>query len=198
MDTWTFDWGRDWLARLLGRNPLVRPSDRLESIVAVLALFAVVVTIPLAAAVGTSVKEARAAVYAQQAVTRHQVTATALQDSRLHGQVTAPTFDLTARWLSADGVHVGTVQVPDVVRAGTQFATWVDERGDATAAPPPPGRAATEAVAWAALSWLVAAVAIAAAVLALHRGLDRARYADWDRDLRALAGNDDGRASREA
>lgn len=197
MDTFTFNWGRSWAVRLLGRNQLVRSSDRLESFAVALAAIAVLVAVPFAAAFGTSVKEARSLTYARQEVSRHQITASAIADARLHAQLNRETFDVKARWFAADGIHVGTVSVPDVVRAGDRFDIWIDANGNFAEAPTPPSRAAAEAVGWAALSWIAVAAVAAAGVHALRRRLDRARYADWDRDLNSLAGNDGGRANHE-
>jgi len=197
MDTFTLDWGRSSIVRLLGRNQLVRSSDRLETFAVALAAIAVLVAVPFAAAFGTSVKEARSLTYARQAVSRHETTAMALEDARLHVQLDSQTFDVKARWSAEDGIHVGTVSVPDVVRAGDRFDIWIDADGNNANSPTPPSRAATEAVGSAALSWIAVAAVAAAGVCVLRRMLDRARYADWDRDLNSLAGNDGGRANHE-
>jgi hypothetical protein len=196
MDTFTLDWGPSWAVRLVGRNQLVRSSDRLESFAVTLAAIAVLVAVPFAAAFGTSVKEARSLTYARQ-VSRHQTTASAVADARLHEQINRQTLDVKARWPAEDGIHVGTVSVPDVVRAGDRFDIWIDANGNYAEAPTPPSRAAAEAVGWAALSWIAVAAVAAAGVYALRRRLDRARYADWDRALKSLAGNDGGRANHE-
>jgi hypothetical protein len=191
------DWGRSWVVRLLGRNQLVRRSDRLETFIVALAAIAVLVAVPFAATFGTSVKEAHSLTYAQQAISRHETTAMALADARMHVQFNSQTFDVKARWSAEDGIHIGTVSVPDVVRAGDRFDMWIGGDGNYADAPAPPNRAATEAVGWAALSWIAVAAAVAAGVHALRRRLDRARYADWDRELDSLAANDGGRASHE-
>jgi hypothetical protein len=195
METFTLDWGRSWWARLLGRNQLVRTSDRLETLAVALAVIALIVAVPVAATIGTSAKEARSAVYAQQALSRHQTTATALENATMHSQMYTRTFEVRAGWAANGSIHVATISTPAMVRAGGQTQIWIDDSGNYSAAPSPPSKAATEAVGWAALLWFAVAGALAVAVYGLHRMLNRTRYSDWDRDLDSLAGNDGGRAS---
>ena len=77
MDTFTVRLPR-WpiLLRLLGRDPLVRTTDRIEALVFVLAIVVSLLTIPIAAAVGTAVHDSNRRAYAEQAHNRHAVTAT--------------------------------------------------------------------------------------------------------------------------
>ena len=82
MQTFTIGLGRHWWVRLLGRNPLVRSSDRIEVMVLSLAVLLTVVAVPIAGAIGTFVYDAHTRVYAEEAQTRHQVTATAIEDGR--------------------------------------------------------------------------------------------------------------------
>lgn len=195
MDTFTLGWGRGYVARLLGRNQLVRRDDRWETLAVALVVSALLLAIPVVAAFGTAIKESRSHAYAEQAITRHETSGTALADARLHVRGDSQTFDVETRWIADDGVHVGTVAVPDMVRVGDHVDVWIDRNGNDVGAPSPPGQAAAEAVGGAALSWIALAGAATAGLFALRRALDRARYAAWDRELIALAGNDDGRAS---
>jgi hypothetical protein len=196
MEMFTLDWGRSWFLRLIGRNQLVRSSDRLETLVATLAAIAVFVAVPIAAAFGTSVKEARSSVYAQQALSRHETSATAVESAAVHPQMYTQTFDVRARWAVAGTVHVGTVSVPGMVNAGDQFRIWTDWSGNYTKAPTPTSEAATQATGWAALLWMAVVGAAVAAVYGLHQRLERTRYSEWDRELDSLAGNDGGRATQ--
>ncbi|GAA2777033.1 hypothetical protein [Mycolicibacterium pallens] len=58
MQTFTLTTGR-WLQRLIGRNPIVRGSDRLEAGALVVVLIVALLALPLAGAVGTAVFDAR-------------------------------------------------------------------------------------------------------------------------------------------
>ena len=195
VDTFTLDWGRRCIARLLGRNQLVRPGDRWEMLAVALVVSALLLAIPVVAALGTAIKESRSHAYADQATTRQQTSGTALADARLHVRGDSQTFDVETRWSAGDGVHVGTVAVPDMVRVGDHVDVWIDRNGNHVGAPSPPGQAAAEAVGWAVLSWMALAGVSTAGLFILHRALNRARYAAWDRELIALAGNGGGRAS---
>ena len=77
MDTFTVRLPR-WpiLLRLLGRDPLVRTTDRIEALVFVLAVVVSLLAAPIAAAVGTAVYDSSRHIYAEQAHTRHTVAAT--------------------------------------------------------------------------------------------------------------------------
>ena len=86
MQTFTIGLGRSWWVRLLGRNPLVRTSDRIEVMVLALAVLLTVVAVPIAGAIGTSVYDAHTRVYAEEAQTRHQVTATAIEGGKVVAQ----------------------------------------------------------------------------------------------------------------
>jgi hypothetical protein len=81
MDYFTLDWGRRWTVRALGRNPLVRFSDRVEAVVLVLVFVTALAVIPVAGTIGTAVYESRARLYGEQVRTRHTVAATAIEDS---------------------------------------------------------------------------------------------------------------------
>lgn len=197
MEMFTVYWGRTWWVRLLGRNHLVRSSDRLETCVAALAVIAAIVAIPFAAAFGSAVGESRFSTYVEQARARHQTGATALETATLHAQVYSQSYTVRAKWAAAGSVHRATVSAPGMVRAGEKFDIWIDDQGGIANPPTPPSEAATEAVGWGVLSWSAGLLACSAVLYGLHRGLDRARYADWDRELDALAGNDGGRARQE-
>ena len=77
MDTFTVRLPR-WpiLLRLLGRDPLVRTTDRIEALVLVLAVVVSLLAAPIAAAIGTAVYDTSRRTYAEQAHTRHTVAAT--------------------------------------------------------------------------------------------------------------------------
>ena len=82
----------------------------------------------------------------------------------MHFYANSQTFDVRARWVAENGLHVDTIAVADMVRAGEHVGIWVDSHGRHVDAPTPPGRAGTEAVGWATLSWLVLAGMVALAL----------------------------------
>ena len=82
MQTFTIGLGHRWWIQVFRRNPLVRRSDRIEVLVLGFAVLLTVVAIPVAGAIGTFVHDARTRVYAEEALTRHEVTATAIERRR--------------------------------------------------------------------------------------------------------------------
>ena len=68
MDTYTVRLPR-WpiLLRLLGRDPLVRTTDRIQALVSVLTVVVTLLAAPIAAAIGTAVHDSRRDVYAELA-----------------------------------------------------------------------------------------------------------------------------------
>lgn len=187
MQSFTFDFGRGWLVRLGGHNPLVRGSDRIEALALLILAVIVLTSVPVVGAAGTALHDNRFRTYVAQAHDRHPVTATALHDSGMIVHANSVIFAVTARW-SASGVdHVGIIESPDRVDVGDLVAIWVDQQGDATEAPTPPGKAADEAVGIAVLSWLTVATTAFGVRLLLRARLNRTRQADWDRELGSLA-----------
>ncbi len=58
-------WPRATLLRLLGRDPLVRTTDRIEALVSVLTVVVTLLAAPIAAAIGTQVYDSRRDIYAE-------------------------------------------------------------------------------------------------------------------------------------
>jgi hypothetical protein len=186
----TFGVGRSWVVRLIGRHPLVRRSDRAEALSMLLAIVVAVLAIPVAGAVGTSVHDVRAKFYAEQAASRHTVTATALEDTTAVVRPDSVSFDVRARWNAFGTNHIDTISWPTRAKTGDQATIWVDTSGRHTPDPAAPGRAGLDAIGAAVTLWLVVAAAMAALAYAVRCRLDRARFAAWDRELRSPTGGD--------
>ena len=189
MQTFTIGLGRGWWVRLLGRNPLVRTSDRIEVMVLGLAVLLTVVALPIAGAIGTSVYDAYTRVYAQEAQTRHQVTATAIEDGTVVAQQKSISFTAQATWTAAGRDHSDIVMWPDRVKAGDRQFIWVNANGAKVGPPSSSVDAAADAVGIAISVWLGVAAASAGLVYVVRRGLDRRRYAQWDCEFNASRDN---------
>jgi hypothetical protein len=202
MDTFTLGLGRCWIIRALQRNPLVRFSDRAEAVAVVLFLVAALVVTALAGAVGTAAYEARAQLYAQEAQTRHIVTATAIEDSTVivehdvEGRV-AEVFRVQARWLVGGIEHVGRVDLAYAALAGDRLDVWVDGSGNQVAAPTPSSRAGIDAVCAGTAVWLIALAGIAGLSVVVHTWLTRRRYRGWEREWAALVSDGSGRTGSQ-
>ncbi len=189
--------GRGWFTRLFGRNPLVRHSDRIEALILILGIAVVLLTAPIAGAVGTAVYSSRATVYEQQARTRHTVAATVLADSTSTVRPYTVSFDLRARWQYHGVQHVDVLGWDRPAKAGDRLSIWVNDKGDYAGPPTRPQRAVSDAVIAGAVLWLSVITVVAAAVGLARFRLNRRRHAQWDRDLRGLVGDDGGRTSSE-
>lgn len=188
---------RHWVLRAFGRNPLVRPSDRVEASVTVLAALVVLLAIPFVGAVGTAVHEDRAHLYASQAAALHSVEATVTRRSvtELRGysiRISAPVAweDPGQR---SDGKHTEVVALDAPVHAGDTIKVWLDDGGNRVDAPPDRARAGAEAVAAALALWVSVATVSAMLVALVHLRLGRLRARAWDRELQHLVGDDGGR-----
>ena len=196
MQTFTIGVGHRWWTQVFRRNPLVRRSDRIEVLVLGFAVLLTVVAIPVAGAIGTFVHDARTRVYAEEAQTRHQVTATAIEDGTVVMQPKSLSFTARATWSAAGRDHTEIVMWSDQVKAGDQQSIWVNADGAKVGPPSSSGDAAADAVGIAIYVWLGVAAASAGVVYLVRRGLDHRRYAQWDCELNASREND-GRTNHQ-
>jgi multisubunit Na+/H+ antiporter MnhG subunit len=197
MDTFFSGPGRGRFTRLFGRNPLVRNSDRIEAFMLILGIALVLVTAPIAGAVGTAIYSSRAAVYEQQVRTRHTVAATVLADSTSTVRPYTVLFDVRARWQDRGVQHETVLGWDRLAKAGDRLSIWVNDKGDYAGPPARPERAVSDAIVVGALLWLSVITVVAAAIGLARFRLDRRRHAQWDRGLRGLVGDDGGRTSSE-
>jgi len=189
VETFTIGLGRDWWVRLLARNPLVRSSDRIEVMVLSLAVLMTAVAVPIAGAIGTSAYDAHTRVYAQEAQTRHQVSATVIEDGTVVMQPKSISFTARTTWSAAGRDHSEIVMWSDRVKAGDQQSIWVDADGAKVGPPSSSSDAAADAVGIAINVLLGVAAASAGLVYLVRRGLDHRRYAQWDCELNASREN---------
>jgi hypothetical protein len=182
------DKASSWLGRLLrrwlpDRNPLRRGSDRAETAILLLLLFAFTGSAPIAAHVAGSWTYATSAREAQaQEATRHQVRATLLQAAVPWGPDTYGD-EASARWKAPDGqVRTGQVAVPDGGAAGSTIMIWVNQSGQLADSPLQPGQVADRADIACTLAIVGLAVTLIIVGVAGHWVLDRRRLAAWDAD----------------
>ena len=139
----------------------------------------------VAAAVGTAVHDSRSHLYAQQAQTRHAVTATVTDVHVTGAEPVHPrkVITVSARWAISGTEHSGAVRAKPTVETGDRVGIWVDYEGEQVDKPMPLSRAGMD-VALAALAIWLSVIAAAAAVAALGRAiLDRVRNTGWKHDI---------------
>jgi hypothetical protein len=182
--------------RLFSRNPLMRTSDRIEAAVVTLAGLLVVVAAACAGAIGTMIHDTGTQNYLEQARTRHAVVAIAVADSKpaVLPETTASTVH--ARW-QVNGInHADLLGWAYPVKAGEQLQIWVDRDGNRVDQPTPIARADMNAWTAAVVGWLIVLLAAAQVVRAVRAHATRMRDAQWERDIRCLVDEDDGRTNR--
>lgn len=197
MQTFIIGFPRGELLRRLGRNPLVRASDRLEAI-ATLVLFALAVALlPVVTTVGIALHHDQATLSAQQAKAVHRTTARAIANSSIQPAMGAGAVYLTQiSWDVAGVPRVGSFTGTRPLTIGDEVPVWVDAAGGLSHPPLPQDEAATVAVVIAVLLWSILLGAALGGLRLLSWTLDRRRSAQWDRELRSLANDDGGRADR--
>ena len=198
MQTFTIGLGHRWWTQVFRRNPLVRPSDRIEVLVIGFAVLLTVVAIPVAGAIGTFVDDARTRIYAEEALTRHEVTATAVEPGVIVVQPPrGVSFSARAKWSASGRDHSGVVNWSDQAEIGDQQAIWVNDAGENVGPPSPPSRADVDAVAIATLVLFAVANASAGLVYVVRRWLDRWRYTQWERAINGSRDNN-GRKNHQS
>lgn len=192
METFMLD-PRCWrIAWIVGRNPLLRRTDRIEALVLLVALAASLIAISAAEVAGALVFDARHRQYTAEAQARHPVVATVIS-ALPSPQSEAIVVHL--RWPAATGERTGSFQHATALGAGQHIEIWVDPDGNRVRPPTPSWHAAVDAVATTLVIVLAYGVAMASAVGSVRSRLDRARDAAWEREIRCLQ-DDGGRTNR--
>ncbi|OBH08922.1 hypothetical protein [Mycobacterium sp. E1747] len=186
LETFTVPLPRGLLARLFRRHPLVRSTDRVEALLLVLAVAVSLVTVPIAATVGTAIHEDRSRAYTEQVQTRRPVTATVVGDSHPRTDPESRTVIAPARWDFAGTERTGSIAVPPAVKIGDQVDIWVDGMGAPVTRPKM--SPADAAVAIAVAIWFAVTLPVAACFAGARYALDRIRYARWQHDFERFIG----------
>ncbi|WP_455770869.1 Rv1733c family protein [Streptomyces collinus] len=163
-----------------GMNPLIRPSDRLETWIRRFLMLVLVLGLPVAAlSAGLTAYESSMRTVQAQSAERQEVNA------RLKSSVKGATADgkqqAEVRWTDDNGkVRTGTTLVKSGTPEGATVPVWLDRQGTITSPPMTTLTARTN-------GWFVggmAAVGVAGGFFAARAGtrrvLDRRRYAQWD------------------
>jgi hypothetical protein len=191
MDTFTLD-PRCWrIGRIFGRNPLLRRADRIEALVMLVAFVVSLVAIPVAGVAAIVVYDVRDSRYAQEAHERHTVVATVLETQSEGAGSTV----VQARWPIAAGERTGPLQLTTDAKVGDRIGIWVDNDGNPVAAPTPTWHAVGDVYGTALAILLFVGVTTTSLVSGLRSRLDRARDAQWERELRCLE-EDGGRTNQ--
>jgi hypothetical protein len=184
MEYFTIGWPRSRVLNGFRRSPLIRISDRVESIMAILGVLMVIVALPVGAAVGTSVRDAQARVLAEHAATLSEVDAlvTAKSKSRSDGPYDV-VYATPVRWMTGGIDHTGVVESSSPLRVGDHLPVWLSESGQVTRGPAPVDEAARQGIAAAIVVWMSVASVVGCVYWALRCHLDIVRYRWWEKEL---------------
>ena len=174
---------RNWLFRAVGRNPLVRRSDRIQALSFVAAALILAVATPFVCAFGTSVHDTRVRLYALEAQHRHPVIATAMEEGRRDGEPGSTAHTVRGRWSAFGQEHVNIVKWPEHANVGDQQRIWVDDAGHEAMAPRSASLAANDAWVLGLTVWFGLLSAVAGALCAIRWLLDAQRLAQWDVEI---------------
>ena len=163
----------------LGSGPLKRGTDTVECLSRFLVLVVVLLSVPVALAVGTAVRTDLTAMARQQAAERTQVTAVVTADAEAPADAAPRTqVPVPARWTSPGGASMeGDVPARPTTRAGDTLTLWTTSDGRRADDPMTAAEVRRSTLVLVGVGW---AGGVAATVLlhaALCRLLDRRR--DW-------------------
>lgn len=181
---------RTRLARLIrlmlpGGNPLSRGVDRVEGCSLLCVVVAGLALVPIMLMVGSLAYADVVAAGEQQAMTRHEVVATLVQDAprREVGDNVNSGSRVLARWQSPDGDRrTGRVAAADGLDKGSTVRVWVDRNGRLSGPPATQRQAAAAGTSVAVAGWLVAACVLVLFHACLRRLLNRCRSRAWERE----------------
>ncbi len=176
---------RSWALRPTNPSVLMRPCDRLETTIRILAVLAVAALIPISAALGTSVYTTVAGQVEVEQRSRTPVDAVIIGEpsrSGLHAAEAKVSWEHRGHRGEAD-VAVAPTAVP-----GDRITLWVDDAGRRTGPPRHSSAAATSGVTVAVAVVVSAGFAAWATVGSVSWLLSRRRNSRWDREWRALTG----------
>lgn len=177
--------GRFVRGRRLDRNPLRRPSDRVETAVLALLVIVFLVAAPFTALASGSWALARAR-HAQEAqlASSYQVPALVLKLESLQSAFEDP--QAQARWTAHDGrVVTGVITVPLATAVGATEQLWTTADGQITTAPLEDSQVTGQAYTAEAFGVGALAVLLTVTGLVTRWTLDKRRMADWDKEWRA-------------
>ncbi|KAF0963842.1 Rv1733c family protein [Rhodococcus sp. T7] len=183
---------RIWRLGPWSRNPLMRPSDRVESIlVLVVAVVVVLLLVPVAAAYGTATHTRLDVQARAERATAQQVPAVLVEDARPgRGEVPNGTphdsDHARARWSLQTIAHTGDVPAPPGSRSGATVTVWINSTGEPVAAPATDTETAAAAVLTAVVIWAAGASGGAVLLCGVHAATTRHRMAQWDAEWNEL------------
>ncbi|MCX4092419.1 hypothetical protein [Nocardia sp. alder85J] len=172
-------------------SPLMRPSDRVEGVIRIVAMVVMLAAVPVAGAAGTAEYASAQVSIAAENAAKTQIPATISDNpvTESHGDMTGHVFsqtDATVSWTFHGQPGRAVVGVGRSARPGDAVSIWVDRDGRWTSAPLGSDAAASRGI--GAGVTLLAAVwaAVVGLVALIHRRVLRLHDVEWTRQWRTL------------
>ncbi|MTE14327.1 Rv1733c family protein [Nocardia aurantiaca] len=181
---------RLWRMQPCSSNPLMRPSDRCESLVRLLVVVWMLALVPIAAAAGTVAYTNAAEEIRAENATKVQVMATTIGETTPKTVATpyGPRHDeALVRWEDAGRSGTATVPVNGKPTPGSVVPVWIGADGRLTDAPRLPGSAAADGVAVAVAALLLGGGGALWLESCATWALNTLRHRRWDVEWRTLA-----------
>ncbi|MDX3536955.1 hypothetical protein PV721_21775 [Streptomyces sp. MB09-01] len=171
-------------------NPLRRDADRTRARLRVTFMVACLLAVVCGVAVGRSAWTDAGRAAAEIARHRHSVTAVTVGDTTYRAgpePSTRPVPVAPATWRdTSHRVHTETVPVPAATRNGETVRLWVDDRGNATTAPPGTAHIALHAIGLGTGASATIVLAAGAAVYARLRIVDARSGQAWESEWESV------------
>ncbi|KAF0961130.1 Rv1733c family protein [Rhodococcus sp. T7] len=180
---------RIWRLVPWSRNALMRPSDRLESVIVIVVVAVVLLLLPVAAAFGTATYTRLRDQARVEGATRSEVSAVLVEDAvrvynedAVRGTGGPDVGQARVHW-SVGGIgHTHMIDADSEAKAGDAVSIWVDANGNLSAAPMTGGESAVAAVIGAIAVWATSIIAGVLFLLGVHWSASRHRLAQWNRE----------------
>ncbi|RDI55296.1 Rv1733c family protein [Nocardia mexicana] len=183
---------RIWRTAPWSRSPLLRPSDRLEGVIRILAVVVVLAAVPLCGAVGTARYGSAAVEVRAENAGKVPVTARVIDDpvqvtrSRGNGPYDER-FHARVEWIRDGRSGVATTEVDRSARVGDPVSVWLARDGSRVDPPSPASSAAWRGIGLG-LGILVEIWAATAAALWLTAWVSGRRHdVVWAREWREVS-----------
>lgn len=184
-------WLRVWRLGPWATNRLMRPGDRVESTIRILAVVVVLAAVPICAAIGTARYTDAAVELRTENARKTPVTATIVtvpvRTTTVSMETSADRYEATARWIHDDRPGQVTTTVSESAHLGQQLTVWLAPDGRPTSAPLPADTAAVRGIGLGLATFVEICFAAAAAVWLTWWAFGVRRRAAWAREWRMIA-----------
>ncbi len=182
---------RVWRSGPWGRNALMRPSDRIEALIRILAAVVVLAAVPLCAALGTAgYTDASAQIRAENA-TKISVTATLIADpvktSTASLEMSSDRYEAPVGWTLGSRPGEATTTVAGTAHRGDPVTVWVGPDGHSTTPPLPGEAAAMRGIGFGLITFAEICGGTAGLVWATAAALGAWHRARWAREWRMIS-----------